>query len=276
MPRTILVGVDGSAHGASALEFGIDWAKKSNALLVGLGIIDEPEIIQPVCVPPAGPAHQERRNRALLTDARRKVESYLQQFAIRCADAGVACKLLEDVGLPWEQIMLEAQRYDLIALGQESHFAFETQRGADDTLEEVVRRSPRPVVVVPIKPAAGTTIVLAYDGSLQAARAMQAFAAVGPKELPVHVVSVLPDRIEAARCASRAVDFLAFHGINATVHAVGSSKKPGPEILKQARELEAALVVMGSYGQSAWKEFCFGSVTRTMLSESNIPLFLNH
>src|SRR5262245_6730945 len=226
MPRTILVGLDGSAHGSSAIEFGIAWAKESNALFVGLGIIDEPEIVQPVCVPPAGPAYQERRNRAVLADARRKVESYLQQFAIRCADAGVACKVLEDVGLPSEQIMLEAQRYDLIVLGQQTYYAFETQWGADDTLQEVLRRSPRPVVVVPREPAAGKAVVLAYDGSLQAARAMQAFQAVGPRRLPVHVVSILPDRVEAARCASRAVDFLDFHGIKAELHAVGSSEKP--------------------------------------------------
>jgi nucleotide-binding universal stress UspA family protein len=276
MARSILVGLDGSSQTSSAAELGIRWAKRSNALLVGLGIIDEPEIVQPVCVPPGGAAYQERRNRTLLADARHKVDAFLQQFAIRCAEAGVSCKLLEDVGLPSEQIMLEAQRYDLIVLGQNTHFAFETQQGPDLTLQEVLRQSPRPVVAVPEKPRAGTNVVVAYDGSLQAARALQAFQGVGAQGSPVHVVCALPNQVEAARCGSRAVDFLGFHGIKAELHAIGTSEKPGPVVLKESQNLNAGLVVMGAYGRSVWKDFLFGSVTRTMLTDSNIPLFLYH
>jgi len=277
MARSILVGLDGSLNSAAAVDLGIRWAKHSNALLVGLGVVDEPEILQPVCMPLAGTASQERRDRTLLADARHKVENFLQDFSIRCADAGVSSKVLEDVGLPPDQIMLEAQRYDLILLGQQTYFAFETQSGADDTLREVVQQSPRPVVAVPEQPASGSSVLVAYDGSLQAARALQAFQSVGTCGLhPVHVVSVLPDRTEAARCASRAVDFLGFHGVKTELHAIGSSQEPAQQILNLARQLNAGLVVMGACGQSGWKEVFFGSVTRTMLHDSNIPLFLYH
>ena len=42
-----------------------------------------------------------------MADARREVEQYLEQFALQCAEAGVAAKLLEDVGLPADEIVLE-------------------------------------------------------------------------------------------------------------------------------------------------------------------------
>ena len=37
-----------------------------------------------------------------------------------------------------------------------------------------------------------------------------------------------------------------------------------------------ALLVMGAYGQPAWREFIFGSATRSLLKLSPVPLFLCH
>jgi nucleotide-binding universal stress UspA family protein len=277
MPRTILVGLDGSPYSASAMEVGIRWARRASALLVGLGIIDEPTIRQPLAVPPGAMSFKVHRDQKLLADATRKVEQYLEQFALRCAEAGVSCKLLEDVGLPGDQILLEAQRYDVILLGRESHFHFETQAIADETLASVVKHSPRPVVAVPENPAEGTSVVVAYDGSLQAARALQAFQGIGwDGSQDVHVVCVHDDRLEAARCADRAVEFLESHAIKAFPHPLSTATPPADAILDQAEMVGAGLIVMGAYGRSPLKEFFFGSVTRALLQESPVPLFLYH
>src|SRR5579872_4769911 len=128
MLRTILVGLDGSAYSATAVELGMRWAQKCNAMLVGVGIIDEPTIRKPEPLPIGGSFYKERRDSVLAADARRRVEQFLGQFSVQCAEAGVACKLLEDSGTPWEQICLEAQRYDLILLGRQTYFHFETQQ----------------------------------------------------------------------------------------------------------------------------------------------------
>jgi hypothetical protein len=49
---------NGSTHCAAAGEIGIQWARCSNAMLVGLGIIDEPTICKPTAVPPVRDAPQ--------------------------------------------------------------------------------------------------------------------------------------------------------------------------------------------------------------------------
>lgn len=276
MLRSILVGLDGSAHSDTATELGICWARRHGALLVGLGIIDEPTICKPEPVPLGVSHFKEHRDEALLADARRKVKQFLEQFASRCAEAGVAGKLLEDLGLPSEQIVLEAQRFDLILLGQQTHFHIETQPQPDDTLTRVLQNSPRPVVTVPEKLPDGRCVVIAYDSSLQAARTLQVFQALMLESWQeVHVLSVDGDRVEAARRADRAAEFLRFHGVTAQAHVLESSS-PTPVILEQAERLGAELVVMGAYGQPTLREFFFGSVTRTMLRESRIPLFLYH
>jgi nucleotide-binding universal stress UspA family protein len=276
MLKAILVGLDGSPHSASAIELGIQWAKRHDALLVGLGIVDEPTIRQAEAVPLGAAQFKRERDDALLAEARRHVEQYLQQFALRCATAQVASKPLEDVGLPFERIVLEAQRFDLILLGQQTRFHGETQAGRDDTLTKVLKNSPRPVVAVPHGPPRAGPVLVAYDGSLQAARTLLAFAATNLHAASeVHVLCADPDGVEAARRADRAVEYLSFRNISAR-RLVAPTGDAADAVLGMARELGAGLLVAGAYGQSTLREFFFGSVTRRLLRESPVPLFLFH
>lgn len=277
MLRTVLIGLDGSEYSTAASELAIRWARRSGALLVGLGVVDEPAICRPESVPLGASQYKEHRDRALLARASRRVETFLEQFALRCSEAGVAYKLLEDVGPPPEKIFVEAQRYDLIVLGQQTHFRFATQEGPDETLSRVLKNTPRPVVAVPEKLGDGASVLVAYDGSLQAARALQAFQASGLDESrEVHVVSVGADRVEAARHADRAVEFLRFHEVKATPHVLPPTGGTAEVILDQAGRLDAGLLVMGCYGQPTLREFFLGSVTRSVLKKSTVPLFLYH
>jgi nucleotide-binding universal stress UspA family protein len=279
MLRSILVGLDGSPQAASTLELGIELARRHDALLVGLGVIDEPAIARakPVTLL-GGPPHADPNYfREHVADARRQVEQALEQFALRCAEAGVACKVLEDAGSPCEQIAIEAQRYDLVLLSQRSRFCFETQERDDDTLAQVVKRGPRPVVVVPETRSEGQSVVVAYDGSLQASRALFAFQGLGLHERrDVHVLSMHAERLEAARHAERAVDFLRSHEIKATAHHLECHGHVAEMLLNQVERLKAGLVVMGAHGQPTLREFVFGSLTRTLLQRCPVPLFLFH
>jgi nucleotide-binding universal stress UspA family protein len=277
MLKSILIGLDGSDYSTVATELGIQWAKRFDALLVGLGVIDEPTIRGPEPVPLGGTSYKRHRDDVRMHEARLRVEQFLERFALRCSEVGVPFKLLENVGLPWEQVLLEAQRYDLILLGQQTYFHFETQESPCETLKRVLKNTPRPVVTVPAKLGSDGRVVVAYDGSLQAARALQAFQASGLQaQREVAIVTVADDPEEAARQAARAAEFLRFHDVPAQVHALASSERPGPILLERARSLGAGLLVMGAYGQPVLREFFLGSVTRTMLQDSTIPLFLYH
>jgi nucleotide-binding universal stress UspA family protein len=284
MLRSILVGLDGSDYSRSAIDVGIYLARKTQALLVGLGIVDEPAIrdAEPRLIGAGVPYAEPVLYRERLANARREVELFLSEFSMQCAEAKVAFKVLEDVGSPHEQIELQAQRYDLILLGQQTQFHFETKEGYDDTVRRVLKNSPRPVLTVPAKLVLNPedpsyTVLVAYDGSLQAARALHSFQTsglAGPR--PVVVVSVGDDRLEASRCAERAIDYLRFHDIRAEAHPLASNAPPAQVILQAARERNAVLVVMGAYGQPVLREFLLGSVTRTLLADCPVPLFLDH
>lgn len=277
MVKTILIGLDGSPYSDAATDLGLRWAMRGNVMLVGLGVINPATVCPPELIPLGGSFYKQQRDETLLARARTQVEQYLGKFALRCSQAGVAHKLLEDTGVPADQIVREAQRYDLILLGQQTQFHGADQDQPDDTLTTVLRNTPRPVVTVPEKLNDATAVVIAYDGSLQAARALYAFQTSGlADQREVHVVSVGSERVEAARHASRAVEFLGFHDISATQHTVSPTPSTAEAILNQVRDLNAGLLVMGCYGQPTYREFFLGSVTRTVLTTSKVPLFLDH
>jgi nucleotide-binding universal stress UspA family protein len=276
MLKSLLVGLDGSEHDDPALGVAILWAKRFDALLVGMGCVDEPGLHGPEEYL-VGEAYFARLNTALLTDTRKRIEGVLSRAALRCSEAGVAFKPLEDVGTPYVQILMEAQRYDLIVLGRRTHFRMGWEDEADDTLTRVLAESPRPLIAVPDRPGHGEAVVVAYDGSLQAARALASFEASGLGQgRAVHVVSVSDSKQDALRRADRAVEFLLHHGIEAAPHPVDTSVPPAEAILRKVQYLEAGLLVMGAYGQPVLREFFLGSTTRTILEKGTVPTFLFH
>jgi nucleotide-binding universal stress UspA family protein len=284
MLRSILIGLDGSDYSRNAVDAGIYLARKTGALLVGLGVVDEPTIreAEPQMFTGGVPYAEPVLYRERVDAARREVESFLAEFSLRCTEAGVASKVLEDVGRPHEQIELQAQRYDLIILGQRTRFRFETQEGYDDTVRRILKNSPRPVIAVPSRigfdpDEPGRSVLVAYDSSLQSARALQAFQNSGlATMLPLVVVSVAPDAFDAARKAERAIDYLRFHDSRAVARPIASEDDPARVILWAAQTHGASLIVMGGYGQAILREFFLGSVTRRLLNESPVPLFLYH
>ncbi len=50
----------------------------------------------------------------------------------------------------------------------------------------------------------------------------------------------------------------------------------GKTLLAKAKEHGAAMIVMGAFHHSRWREFILGGVTLTMLEETTIPLFMAH
>src|SRR5205814_623696 len=107
-------------------------------------------------------------------DARGRAERVLQRFAIRCSEAGVASVPHLDPGDPPAVLARTAERYDLVLLGLETYFRADPLGAACDTLEKVLQSPPRPVVAVPDQLGDGATVVVGYDGSLQAARTLAA------------------------------------------------------------------------------------------------------
>lgn len=277
MLRSILIGLDGSKYSAAGIELSLRWARRFKARVAGLGVIDAPTICKPVGVPLGGGEYKLARDQSLLEDARRQVEEFLGAFRQQCEAEGVDYEVLEETGAPHAQILDESRRFDVTVLGRQTYFHFETQDWPDGTLREVLRHASRPVVTVPEQLPGPGPLLLAYNGSASADRALQALAASGLAEgEEVHVVSFDADEAKARHWAGQAVASLESHDICAVAHPLTAGRSAEEVIPSWAASLHAQLVVMGAYGRSMWREWLFGSITSNVLKDSAAPLFLCH
>src|SRR5947207_3025022 len=224
MLKTLLVALDGSVCSLTATMLAVDWARRFDAQLLGLGIVDEASIHRPEPVPLGAGAYKKARDEARMADAHHRVAVFLAEFRARAAGAGVHAGVLEEQGEPAERIVFEAQRADVVILGRETHFNFETPEWRDATLAQVVRSSPRPMVLVPERVPEGTGVLVAYGGGREAARTLQLFALLGlAAGETLDVVTIHRDPAQARTIARAAGDFLAAHDVIHRVHTVDSS-----------------------------------------------------
>ena len=273
MLRSLLVALDGSPHSDAAAALACDWGRRFGARLLGLGVLDQPSIEHGEPVPMGAYAYKKQRDEARMLDAHQRLLAFLTDFRARCAAAGVETTLVEDVGDPGEQIVREAQRCDIVVVGRETHFRFETQDRPDATLAAMIRSSSRPVVVVPREPTEGTGILVAYGGGREAARTLQTFESLGLAQGDmIDVMTVHPDRAEGEAIAGLAGAFLTAHGAPHHLHTIVTASPPAEILLEEVRRRSPRLLVIGAHAHHPVRDLFTTSVTRAVLGGCAIPV----
>lgn len=149
--------------------------------------------------------------------------------------------------------------------------------GSDDTermragMHAALFDTGTPVLVVP--PAwhgpLGRTVAVAWKNEGRAVKAVCAAMPVLRQAGSVHVLS--------ANRPAELPTVLAEHDVAAAPHDLPDGAEPAAErILRAAHELGADLLVMGAYAHGEWREFLFGGVTRYMLANADLPVFMRH
>jgi len=272
MLRSVLVALDGSAYSGPSTTLAIDWARRFGARLLGLGVLDAPAIRGAEPVPLGAGAYKKARDEARLVEAHRRVVGFLADFQARCDAAGIAAEVLEDIGDPAARILREVQRCDLVILARETHFQFETQEQPDETLAQVLRGSPRPVVVVPRELPDGQGILLAYGGGREAARTLQTFQLLGlAAGETVDVVSIHRDGAEAEALARLAGEYLTAHGAPYRLRPIVSAAAPAEVLLDEVEQARPRLLVMGAQGHHPLRDLFALSARPLAFAPSPVP-----
>jgi len=278
MPRNILIGLEESAGTDRATALAIEIAQAQHARLIGLTIIDEPDITAGTAMGIGGSSYKQDRDKALIEDAHRRAREFEELFLERCRKAAIAARVLEITGRPAETILEEMQHHDLVFLGRDANFRFDTQDADARTWDVVLHRASRPVIVVPENPVTKTGVVaLAYDGSMAATRALRAFVASGlARDRSLHVVTVNESGEKAWEIATEAVKDLEELGFKSELHNVVSVLPLADALLLTATQLGADLIVMGAFAHSRLRHLFRGSVTQQLVERTTVPLFLSH
>ncbi len=213
----------------------------------------------------------------MMADVNEQDSANRSRLEARLAHEDVTWDWRNAIDTPAAAIEAESKLADIIVLssGIEDYDPSMLRR----LVGRVTERSGRPVLAVP-KDARGVdvngTVLIAWDGSREANEALR--DAVPLLTLADNVILMDLDEGQGTFAPSVAASYLSRHGIHARIEL--AQRKPGAtiysSILDRAHEVGASYIVMGAFGHSTTTEAIFGGVTRSMLAQSKLPLFLAH
>ncbi len=168
---------------------------------------------------------------------------------------------------------VETLRADLIVIGKRGESADFAKLHLGANLERVIRGSRQPVLVTSRAYKPITRVLIAFDGSPSAKKAVD-YAATGPllRGLACTLLSVGKENaaIDAEREKARAR--LEKGGAAVTSHLLpGEPEKVIPEVLEKE---EIPLLMMGAYGHSRIRQLIIGSTTTAMVRTCRTPVLL--
>jgi nucleotide-binding universal stress UspA family protein len=273
----IVVYVDGAEATKARVGFALALAKEHGAHLIGVAFA--PTALLPLYGADVGFADMTE----VLESVKTQSANALDAFKTRAKAEGVSAeaRLMQGMSEEFPHDFAHAARHvDLAILGQPRDG--DPLIGQYALVERCLFASGRPVIIVPAAPeklALKGTIVAAWDGSAEAARAINdALTFLKPAARVVLLVGVTAeDGEERTPPTDDMIAHLKRHGVKAEAMRVKVSEGDvGRLLLTTAKDLGADLMVMGAFHHSRWREFILGGVTLTVLEEATIPLFMAH
>jgi nucleotide-binding universal stress UspA family protein len=277
MLKRILILLGETKSSVSARHHALRLARRKQAKIAGLAGVDLTSLDEPMIGGIGTAALQaeiEREYKALGNQARLRLRDVLE---LECRDLGLEFEWLSFDGDPVETMCLACETYDLVVTGHDTAFRGQSSGPLSAALLELLGMTPRPILVCPDELPVSDDVMIAYDASLPAMRAVQLFTLLGLGESrSLHVISTDPNQELATRRAAGAANYLRYHGFEAVPLPIVSSEPTADILSREVVERNIGILVMGAHGHRGFRELLFGSTTRSMVESPPCALFLYH
>lgn len=272
--RTIAVHLPTAELSPRLLDIATQLAKTHDALLIGVHVLPAVVIYADATVS-MSTEYIVAQQEAFREDAR----AIEQAFRSRVEAAGIASEW-SDTETGDEPTMRAASTIcnttDLV-IATQYHDSIPAAAGYSP--DELVLGTGRPVLIIPVAgdPAPlGSRVLVAWNGSREAARAAFDCLPLLRPGAAMRLISVDSARGDASiRAMARA---LSSHGVEPVPLSVsrGEGRSVPEEILKDAGDFGADLLVVGCYGHSRLRETVFGGATTRILRDMTLPVLMAH
>lgn len=276
--KNVLVHVDQSRHAVARIRYAGMLARAHGGHLLGAAMTGLPRYVfsdgaWPILGSSAESCFQPLYERA---------SQALRQFDALAAEMTVSNEKLLITDQDADALVLQARFADLVVITQnDPHEALPGQVAL--LPESVALASTAPVMLVPIDwtgSAAPASIVLAWNGSAAATRAVHAAIPLLQRADTVRLVSFCaptdPFAQDSARELPRLTASLARHGVGVQECVRDQDIDAGNALLEFAHESKSDLIVMGCYGHSRFREMLAGGASRTVMRAAPVPVLMMH
>ncbi|MGQ3685966.1 MAG: universal stress protein [Candidatus Loosdrechtia sp.] len=281
MIKQILVPTDGSDQSLTAADYAISIAHVYNAGIRGLFVKDVKILTGPMIrdigtsiggMVPYGTFNQIVRQ-VLETEA----DAALALIEGKCDEAKIPFSREVREGVVSREIVKSSEECDMIVMGRTGAHTEWRDVFLGTTVEFVVRQTHKPILIAQLTFKPFTKMLIAYDGSQYADRALHSGTEIAQAmKLPVTVVYVTDRREEGVKIVSKAENFLAGYNITAdTILHEGHDYAKGILEVCNDEEKRFDILVMGAYGHSRIQEMILGSTTVRVMRSAECSILLS-
>ena len=284
--RKLLLPLTGTASGEAALSTALAIARVWNAHVTALHVRVDGRDVAPLAGEGLSGAMIEEMMLATERESSQRAHAVRSMFdrfvachdiAIAEARPGAGCATASFVTVIGREEDLVAQQARLADLTVVPHPDAGEDVSSSDALHDVLFDSGRPALISPqVAPAMiGTRVCLAWNGTAEAASAVQAALPWMQKAAAVRIFSA-DGYQRRGPAAADLVAYLALHGVHADIvnfRAVGNSVGAG--LLAAAGEFGCDLLAMGAYSHSRLRQLILGGVTRHVLERAALPVLMS-
>ena len=269
MYKRVIVGIDGSPSSLTASMYAFQIGGYYQIPVVGVYVVDQRLIEESFLTDLAGLLGftvYEGFSSKVKEFFEKQADVILDEFSLIGRKERVRVSVFQTTGVPYEEILNQADKEDLIVLGKKSRKPIKGFL-LGSTADIVSRRSPAPVMLIPERYIELKRAVVAYDGSDNSESALKTaleFSNIYGSRVEVIHVGESDEKIKSR------IESLSEHG-NLSFHNLQGI--PEEVIVSYCRE-NADILFMGAYSKGYLKELILGSVTSFVVHNLEIPIYL--
>lgn len=274
--KKILVVLDHADNSDHVQDYALELAEFHGSHLSAIAVLDLPWLTAVQPEPLGGAAFKLKHDERMILETRKRIQELIQTFSDRAKNTKVPHTIINAEGFPSVEIEKASLSHDLLVMGRELDLHFQVGDVNDLIIKTIARHNPRPIISLVDAASAQGDVLIAYDDSLQASRALHMFLLLGlGNGRKAHILVIDPSKKAAALMADHAKVMCALYGLPAEIH-LRQDGKPEDVILEESARLKVSMIIMGAYGKPFFEQMIFGSCTKAVIKQTKIPVFIHH
>lgn len=272
--QRILVALDASSASLAALEAAVNVAARFDAELLGLFVEDvdllstaESPFVSEICLVSA--TRREIKPREVERQLRVRARRVRQRFTLIAQRTQIRCTFRVERGRVTNELLKAASEADLVVLGR-TGWSLIRRRGLGSTAREVVSQTPGPVLLLQPEARLGAPILVVYDSSDPARRAISAAVELidqGPGGLTILLLIDGRDEEQIEEMKDEVREQLGHHRFSVRYRTLTESTASRLALLVKTEERGTLVLPVGG-------ERLKDEAILSLLEESEVPVLL--